>query len=102
MTLTYAQIDSIATNATFLGRVRTAVASHAKFRADDSNSTADQKSWASRVFLSKKLSQIAADLAPELCQDSKITTSTTGDGSDITDSDLSIAVNAICEKYSGG
>ncbi len=101
MALTYAQLDALTTNATFLGRVRSAVAGHAHYWEANVNATPATVNWCQQVFVQRKCAQIAADVARELCQDSKFTGSSTGDGSDVTDANLQSAVDAICEKYSG-
>lgn len=101
MPLTYAQLDALTTDSAFLARVRTAVANHAYFWESNPDATNATLNWCSQVFIYHKLAAIAAFMAPELCQDSKITSSTTGDGSDVTDADLQTAVGAYCEKYSG-
>ncbi len=99
MALTYTQLDALTTNATFLGRVRTAVRKHATSLLAGSP-TAAQVSWCADVFQTgKRSNQIAADLAPQLCGDPAITGSSTGDGSDVTDASLQGAVDVICEKY---
>lgn len=102
MALSYAQLDALTTNTTFLGRVRTAVAGHAHYWRDNGAATPAQQQWVAVVFWSgERCAQIAADLARELVMDSKFTGSTTGDGSDVTDADLQAAVDAICERYLG-
>ncbi len=99
MALTYTQLDALTTNATFLGRVRTAVRHHATSLLAGSPTPA-QASWCANVYQTgKRSSQIAADLAPQLCQDPAITASSTGDGSDVTDASLQSATDVICEKY---
>lgn len=98
MALTYEQLDALTTNATFLGRVREAVAYHANYVLNLPGS-ASQVSWAGRVFQGQACAQIAANLARELCQDAAITASATGDGSDVTDAALQAAVDKICEGY---
>lgn len=101
MALTYAQCDALTTNATFLGRVRTAVRAHATYLiALGVGATQAQKDWAAAVYWSgHRDAQIAADLAPQVSRDPTVTGSTTGDGSDITDAALQAAVDAICENY---
>lgn len=99
MALTYIQIDALVSNATFLGRLRSAVASHAEYWRNNVNATAAQKSWCFRVFDQVQCAQIAANMARELCQDVAITGSTTGDGSDVLDAALQTAVDKICEHY---
>lgn len=99
MALTLSQRDTLTTNTTFLGRVRTAVRYHASFLLAGTPTPA-QLSWCARVFWSgMRSSQIAADLAPQLCNDPAVTNSSVGDGSDITDTNLQAAVDIICENY---
>lgn len=99
MALTYAQRDTLTTNANFLGRVRTAVRKHATSLLAGTPTSA-QLAWAANVYYSARRSnQIAADMAPQLCEDPAITGSSTGDGSDVTDASLQGAVDVICEKY---
>ena len=100
MALTYVQLDTLTTNTTFLGRVRTAVRKHATTLLAGTP-TAAQSAWCQQVFQQRKSSQIAADLAPQVCDDPAVSGSTTGDGSDVTDAALQGAVDVICEKYSG-
>lgn len=99
MALTYAQLDSLATNASFLGRVRSAVAVHAEYWLNNVGATEAQKSWCFRIFQQLQCAQVAANLARELCQDAAIIGSSTGDGSDVTDAALQSAVDKICESY---
>lgn len=99
MALNLTQRDALTTNATFLGRVRQAVRQHATTLLAGAPTTA-QTAWCADVFWAgRRSNQIAADLAPQLCNDPAITGSTTGDGSDVTDVNLQAAVDAICEKY---
>lgn len=101
MSLTYTQLDSLTTNATFLGRVRQAVASHANYYLNFQGASAATLAWCSECFVGKKCDQMAADMARQLVQDAAVTGSTTGDGSDITDAALQGAVDKICELYHG-
>lgn len=99
MALTYAQLSALVSNTTFLARVENAVAYHAEYQLNNAAATQQQKWWAEKVFVGLQCNQIAANLMRELCQDAAITGSTTGDGSDITDTALQGAVDKICEKY---
>lgn len=99
MALTYAQLDTLTTNTSFLGRVRCAIRKHATTLLAGTP-TNGQASWAANVYWGNRRSnQIAADMAPQLVNDPAITGSTTGDGTDVTDANLQAAVDVICEKY---
>ena len=99
MALTFAQLDALTTNDTFLARVRSAVAGHAHYWESNPSATDAQKAWCGNIFTGGRCAQVAANLARELVEDSKFTGSSAGDGSDVTDADLQSAVDAICEKY---
>lgn len=99
MALSYAQLDALTTNAAFLGRVRSAVSSHAEYWLNNVSHTPTQLSWITQVFTNGRCAQIAANMARELCEDAAITGSSTGDGSDVLDPALQAAVDKICEKY---
>jgi hypothetical protein len=102
MALTYAQLDALTTNAAFLARVRSAVASHAQYWKGNNQASISTQQWVAIVFWAGgQCAQIAADMARELVEDSKFTGSSVGDGSDVTDANLQAAVDAICEKYVG-
>ena len=99
MSLSYAQLDSLTINPQFLARVRQAVASHAEYWLINPGSTDAQKTWCDDVFINGQCAQKAANMARELCQDAAITSSSSGDGADVTDAALQGAVDKICEKY---
>jgi hypothetical protein len=99
MALSYTQLDGLTTNASFLGRVREAVAYHAHYLRDMVGATQAQKDWVAQVFIVGRCAQVAANLAWELVQDSKITSAVNADASDVTDANIQTAVDAICEKY---
>lgn len=99
MALTYSQLDALTANASFLARVRQAVAHHAEYWQSNANATPAQLQWCEQVFINLRLAQIAANLMNELVQDVAVTGSSTGDGSDITDAALQTAADKICEKY---
>jgi hypothetical protein len=99
MALTYAQLDTLSQNATFLGRVRSAISQYAAFWIGNAGATQQQKDWATNAFYSGRLATIASNIMHQLTQDPAVTGSTTGDGSDITDANLQNAVNAIVLNY---
>lgn len=99
MALTLTQKDALATNATFLGRVRQAIRQHATYLIALPG-TQTQLDWAAHVFwAARRCDQMAADMAGELTTQPNVANSETGDGSDVTDANLQAAVDAICEKY---
>lgn len=100
MALTYSQLDSLTTNASFLGRVRTALGYYANYLLNGTPTTL-QRDWCGRVFyVPGNCAQMAANMAPQLVQDAAFVNSTTGDGSDVTDAALQTAVEKICTIYS--
>lgn len=99
MALTYAQKDALTTTAAFLSRVNQAVAYHAKYVEGLASPTAAQLSWVHDVFIGCKCTQKSANLARELVQDPAFATTSLADASDVTDTALQGAVDAICEKY---
>lgn len=99
MALTLAQKDNLAVNATFLSRVRQAVAEYATYLIALPGTQA-QLDWASTVYQGGlRRNQISANLAPELVCTATVGNSTSGDGSDITDANLKTAVETIALKY---
>lgn len=102
MALTYAQLDTLTTNAAFLGRVRNSLRHYANYLLNLQGATNVQLGWVNSVFFQEgRCAQIAADMAGQLVQDAAFTASTTGDASDVTDAALESAVEKICLSYNG-
>lgn len=100
MALTYAQLDTLTTNAAFLGRVRNALRHYANYLLNLPGTNA-QLGWCNSVFYQGRCAQIAANMAGQLVQDPAFAGSTTGDASDVTDAALESAVEKICLNYNG-
>lgn len=100
MALTLAQKDALTTSAALLGRVRQACREYAAYlRALGGSATAEQSAWARQVLETGRVAQIAADLAGELVTDSAFADASDPDASDVADSALKAAVEAIAVKY---
>jgi len=101
MALTYAQLDALTTNVSFLGRVRNSLRHYANYLLNLQGVTNTQLGWCNSVFYQGRCAQIAANMAGQLVQDAAFTASTTGDASDVTDAALESAVEKICLNYNG-